>query len=127
MKYTVDEILEIIKMYHINIVNVREYRKEYKSVGVSVISDEIMATGGTSDPVQTEALKHINNSLFYSQLATDIKYLEQRLDRITSERNAQVVALRMQGFTRMDIAEVLGVSKMTVGRLLKIAANEIKG
>lgn len=127
MTYSVDHILEIINMYHINIININEYKKEYRSVGISVITDEISGSSGTSDPVQSEALSHVHNDSFYTDIVDEINYLHKRIHLVSSGRNKEVLNLRMNGDSAKDISEKINLSVRTVYTTIERVAMEING
>lgn len=123
--YTPSKVKDIMKYYHININNLKnEYGNEMRSFGVSVITDMPRGNGRTSDVVADTALKLIDNNRIYAEMLTDIKYLQQRWHRITDEIDAQILQLRISGYSVTDIAEILKMGKRTVyDRIDGIAIN----
>lgn len=130
MTYTVEKILDIIKMYHINIINIKEYRKDYASVGVTVYDVEATLPQSpytTSDPVANEALRQVNETQFYSDMRTDLKYLQDRLYRVEDETDAQILNLTLRGYEVVRIADLHKINRSTVYNRLKVIAMIIQG
>ena len=127
--YSVEKILQIIKHYHINIQNLRMLERDMRSVGVSQYGEESALPRGNkiSNVVESEALRQIENSKFWAEIITDIKYLQDRYHRITDEREAMVLNLRMDGYSVRDIAQIMKMDRSNVYRILRNIAMKIKG
>lgn len=127
--YTVKRIIQIIKCYHINVQNLKDLqREEMKSVGVSQYGIEASLPKGNniSSVVENEALRQIENTKFWAETITDIKYLQDRWNRITEEREAQVLSLYLDGFKTSDVAEIMKMNRSGVYRMLERIACQIK-
>lgn len=127
--YTTEKVLEIIKDYQVYKGNMQEGDKGYSSVGVAQYGIEATmpkAQGTTSDVVANEAIKQVGESLVIASMRTDAKYLEDRLYRVEDEILKEILALRMEGHTIRDIAEVTLYSKSNVHKLLVKIAKIIK-
>lgn len=126
VNYSINDIVEIINSYSVNINNIYEHNNDddMESVGVAVLTSQPSAPG-VSDQVANQAIKRVNNGLIFAEMKTDIKYLHQRLHRVTNERQAQILNLRLQGHSASDISEVIGVSRSTIYNQLKIIAGII--
>src|SRR5699024_9747389 len=105
MTYTTQKVLDIIKNYKHYHEAVTEYKKEYSSVGVTVYDEnDIMPRANTiSDVTANEALKHVKDVSVMSEMATDIKYLQDRLHRVPKEYE-DILDLRLSGHTVREIA-----------------------
>ena len=127
--YSVEKILQIIKHYHINIQNLRMLERDMRSVGVSQYGEESALPRGNkiSNVVESEALRQIENSKFWAEIITDIKYLQDRYHRITDEREAMVLNLRVDGYSVRDIAQIMKMDRSNVYRILRNIAMKIKG
>src|SRR5690606_13462132 len=127
--YSIEKILQIIKYYHVNIQNLRELERDMRSVGVSQYGEESALPRGNkiSNVVESEALRQIENSKFWAEIITDIKYLQDRYHRITDEKEAMVLNLRMDGYSVRDIAQLMKMDRSNVYRMLKSIAKQIKG
>ena len=127
--YSIDKILQIIHQYHTNINALQTVEREYKSVGVSQYGDDAAMPRGNriSSPTEIEAMRLIENNKVWSKMMTDIKYIQQRWDRVTDEQEAMVLHLRLSGYTMLDISQIIGKSKTQTYRLLRNAAKAIKG
>ncbi|MEN2765764.1 hypothetical protein [Ornithinibacillus xuwenensis] len=127
--YTISRILDIIKNYHINIKNVNEFGNDIKSVGVAQYGIEATLPKGNviSSVVEREVMRQIQENRFIANMITDIKYIQQRWSRVTNEKEAQVLSLRLDGYKVTDIAEILRMERSNVYRLLERAARRIKG
>lgn len=127
--YSVDKILQIIKYYHVNIQNLKTLERDMRSVGVSQYGEESALPRGNkiSNVVESEALRQIENSKFWAEIITDIKYLQDRWHRITDEQEAMVLNLRLNGYSVRDIAQLMKMDRSNVYRMLKSIAKQIKG
>lgn len=126
MTYTVKKILELIRMYHVNINNIKKRQREYQSVGVSVISDMPKANN-ISDTVANEALRLIRDDRMFQLIESDVKYIQDRLDRVTEKEDAIILSMRLNGRSVRDIAEMHNVSERTIHRRLEKIAMLIQG
>lgn len=122
--YTPSKVKDIIKNYYVNLKTLQETQIDMQSVGISIITD---MPGGNklSDNTANEAIRLHDHSLTQKEMLTDIKYLQQRTNRITCERNAQVLNLMMQGYTVTDISKITQQSRQHVYNRLDRIANEI--
>lgn len=127
--YTVKKILEIINLYHININNVRDLTRDIASVGVAQYGIESSLPRGNtiSNIVEKEALRQIETNAFFAQMMTDIKFLQDRWDRVTNEQEAQILSLRLTGYSVRDISERLKISRKSVYLKLENIARTIGG
>ena len=127
--YSINKILQIIKYYHINIKNMKELQIEARSVGVSQYGVEASLPKGNkiSNVIEQEVIRQIENTKFWSDMATDIKYIQDRLHRVTDEQEAKALHLRLDGYSVVDIAKLLGIERAHVYRLLRNVARTIKG
>lgn len=128
--YDISRVLEIMENYHIYIANLQEITKDYASVGVAQYGIEATlpkAQGTTSDVVATEALRDIDELPLFAQMRTDVKYIDDRLDRVTSKLDVEILALRLEGLTVRDIGIATGYSKTHVHRKLVNIAKCLKG
>src|SRR5690625_133316 len=125
--YSVDKILQIIKDYHRNIELLKNKRKHYASVGVSQLNEEatLPRANTLSDETANEAIRHVEDRKFIADIKTDIKYLHDRLDRITDERDAQILNMRLQGHSTSDIAIQHNCSRRNVDKRLRAIAKTI--
>lgn len=126
MTYTVDRILKIMEEYHIYRRQLNEQGLEYASVGVAIVSDMPMSTG-ISDNVANEAIRIVDDIPLFNTMRTDMKYIEDRLDRVKCIRHKEVMYHRLDGMTIRDIAKVTDYSKSHIHRLLVEVAKCING
>src|SRR5699024_552409 len=120
--YTTKKVLEIMENYQTYKQAIQCFRKEYASVGVAMGGIESVmpkAQGGTSDVVANEALRQIETTKYHADIQTDMKYLEDRLDRVTDSIEIEILALRMEGHSIRDIASITLYSKSHVHRMLE--------
>ena len=106
MTYTTQKVLDIIKNYKHYQEAICNHKKEYASVGVAQGGIESVmpkAQGGTSDPTGNEAIKHVEDITAMSKIATDIKYVQDRLYRVPKEYET-ILDLRLSGHTVREIA-----------------------
>src|SRR5690625_3223966 len=127
--YDIPKILEIIKQYNIDIKTLAERRKEYASVGVTQYGIESTlpkAQGVNSDVVANEAIRHVEDNMFFANMETDIKYLQDRWDRVTNETDAQILSLRLDGLSAREIGRILRCTDRTIHVRLRRIAETIK-
>lgn len=124
--YTVDKVLEIIRGYSNNIQNAKE-SMEYASVGVAQYGIEATMPRGntTSDVVANEAIRMVTGTGYFANMITDIKYLQDRWDRVTNEKDATVLNLRLDGLSSAEIGQILGCSERNVNIVLRRVAETI--
>lgn len=127
--YSIPKILEIMKDYHKYISAIEDYKKEYASVGVGQYGIEASLPKGNniSNPVEQEALKQMDDIKYYADIRTNMKYLEDRLDRVQGDLCKEILGLRLEGLTIREIAEVTGYAKSYVHRLTIKIAEYIRG
>ena len=119
--YTVNKVLDIIKNYKHYQEAICNHKKEYASVGVAQGGIESVmpkAQGGTSDPTGNEAIKHVEDITAMSKIATDIKYVQDRLYRVPEEYEA-ILDLRLSGHTVREIAFLQHRSYSYINKSLK--------
>lgn len=123
--YTTDKVVEIINSYHRNIKLLKEFRKDYASVGVAQGGIESVmprGKGTTSDVVANEAIRQLENNDYFAEVRTDIKYLQDRLYRVTDEEDAIILSNRLDGAEVVTIACMMECSERKIyDRLRKIA------
>src|SRR5699024_3705995 len=98
--YNTSKVLQIIKDYHVYKTNIANACvRDYASAGVTADTEEstLPRTNKISDVTANEALRGIDDLPVVAQMRTDIKYLEDRLDRVTDEIEIEILALRMEG------------------------------
>ena len=127
--YTVDKILSIINSYHINVNNVREISREMASVGVSQygVESSLPKSNAISNVVEKEAMRQMEMSTFFADMITDMKYLQDRWDRVTEETEAQILAMRLSGYSATDISMRLKMSRKNVYLKLRNISRTIGG
>lgn len=122
--YTPSKVKQIIKNYYINLKTLQETQIDIKSVGISIITD--MPNGNRlSDNTANEAIRLHDHSISQKEMITDIKYLQQRMNRITRERDAQVLNLIMQGYSETEVSRITQMSNRNVRYRLDVIAREI--
>lgn len=121
--YNTEKVLEIMKDYHVNTQAIKNWNKEYASVGVGQYGIEAaMPRANTiSNPVENEAIRQMEDVKHYADIQTDIKYLNDRLYRVPNEYE-YILGLRLLGYSVTDIQESIGKSRGYVhNRLIRIA------
>ena len=128
--YDIPKVLEIINHYHAYKENIDEYKYIYSSVGVAqggIESTLPKAQGQTSDTVANEAINAIEGNKAYANIVTDMKYIENRWHRVTDERDAMVLNYRLEGYSAIEIAQLLRCTDRTVRTRLYNIAKVISG
>lgn len=125
--YSIDKILNIMKMYHTNLSNLQEIKKGMSSVGVSQYGEQAALPHGNtiSSVTENEALRQIEQTKILSEIITDMKYIQDRWHRITDEQEAIIFHLRLNGYSALDISQVVKVSETHVYRTLKQIAEKL--
>src|SRR5699024_2373536 len=121
---TPSKVKDIIKNYYVNLKKLQETQIDIQSVVINIITD--MRSGNTmSDNTPNEAIRRHDHTEAQKEMVTDIKYLQERTNLITCERNAQVLNLMMQGYTVTDISKITQQSRQNVYYRLDAIAKEI--
>src|SRR5699024_2448120 len=126
--YNRKKVLEIIKNYRINMQAIQDNKKCYASVGVAQGGIESVmpkASGVTSDPTANEAIRQTSYD-YFAQLQTDIKYLQDRLNRVP-DRLRDTLDLRLAGCTVQEIYHHTKKSQATIYRELNEIADSVIG
>src|SRR5699024_11029920 len=128
--YNTSKVLQIIKDYHLYKANIANpCVRDYASVGVTASNEEAtLPRANTMSAVTAkEALRRIDELPDVDQMRTDIKYLEDRLDRVTDEIEIEILALRMEGLSASDIGAITLYSTRQIHRKLVNIAKLING
>ncbi len=117
--YNKSKVKDIIKNYHHMTQQIQSFRKEYASVGVTVYNEEaVMPRANTiSDVTANEAIRHCDDVKVIADFKTDIKYLQDRLDRV-NEQDEELLTLFLAGYNIHDVANYYSCSLRTVDRKL---------
>lgn len=83
--------------------------------------------GGHSDHTADEAATLMMQDSLLDSLEHQVRYIEHRQHRITSERHAMAFQLRLQEYDHFQIAQVLGCRQRRVYELLRECAKMIQG
>lgn len=126
--YSINRILKIIHMYHINMKNIKEMEQGMASVGVAQYGiDATLPKGNAiSKVVENEAIRLVESSRYWAEIITDMKYIQDRWHRITSEKEAMILNLRLNGIPVAEIAIVMKMDRRNVYRILRNIARTIK-
>lgn len=127
--YSVEKILSIIRQYHINMNNINTLMHDsIKSVGVSQygLESSLPKANNISRVVENEVIRREENSMFFAEMLTDMKYLQDRWGRVSDEKEALVLQLRLDGHSISDIAEILKMTRSGVYRMIERIALQIK-
>src|SRR5690625_203632 len=128
--YNTSKVLQIIKDYHVYKVNIANAcKRDYASQGVTEYHEEAELPQATtlSDVTANEALRGIDELPVVAQMRTDVKYLEDRLDRVTDDIEIDILALRMEGLSASDIGAITLYSTRQIHRKLVDIAKLING
>src|SRR5699024_1811963 len=124
MTYTTQKVLDIIKNYKHYQEAICNHKKEYASVGVAQGGIESVmpkAQGTTSDPTGNEAIRHVEDITAMSKIATDIKYVQDRLYRVP-KKYERTLDLTLSGHSVIDIANLTHRSVRAIYRELNCIA-----
>src|SRR5699024_6633265 len=128
--YNTSEVLQIIKNYHLYKANIAHAcARDSASVGVTAYNGEatLPRANTISDVTENEALRGIDELPVVAQMRTDVKYLEDRLDRVTDDIEIEILALRMEGLSASDIGAITLYSTRQIHRKLVDIAKLING
>ncbi|BAM46332.1 hypothetical protein [Amphibacillus xylanus] len=127
--YSINRILKIIHMYHINMKNIKEMEQELSSVGVSQYGIEATLPKGNaiSKVVENEAIRLVESSRYWSETVTDMKYIQDRWHRITDEKEAMILNLRLDGLSMSEISRIVNMDRSHLYKVLRKIARTIKG
>lgn len=127
--YSTERIMEIIKMYHTNIINIREWQHDYMSVGVAQmgIESSLPKANTISDVVAKEAMRQMEANEIFKQIEEDIMYLQQHWNRVTNGSDARILSLKLDGLSSWEIGNVVQCSERNVNKRLWEIAKTIQG
>lgn len=128
--YSINRILMIINMYHINMKNIKELDQGLNpSVGVAQYGIEATLPKGNaiSKVVENEAIRQVDNSRYWAETITDMKYIQDRWHRVTNEKEAMILNLRLNGIPVTEISYIMHMSQRSIYRILRNIARTIKG
>ncbi|WP_079475602.1 hypothetical protein [Marinococcus halophilus] len=122
----VKDIVQWIGSYRENIQAIRELQQSYvEDVGMGLVSqygEEAgmpKAQGGDhSDVVAQNVLHLMRQNLTLQDLEHKVRYIENRQHRISKDTHAMAFALRLQGYTYYEAAQVMNRSKGHIFRLI---------
>lgn len=125
--YNTTKILEIMKNYSQYRKAIQCFKREYSSVGVAMYGIEAtMPRGNTiTMQVENEAIRQVESVKVFADMATDMKYLDDRLDRV-DENDKHILQMRLDGYDVTNIALIEQCSKSTIHRTLNRTARAIE-
>src|SRR5699024_7444412 len=114
-------------VYKTNIANA--CKRDYASVGVTAYNEEatLPRANTISDVTANEALSSIDELPVFTRMCTDVKYLEDRLDRMTVDIEIEILDLRMESLSASDIRAITLYSTRQIHRKLVNIAKLING
>ncbi|MBU5594902.1 hypothetical protein KQI76_06965 [Amphibacillus sp. MSJ-3] len=127
--YSINRILMVINMYHINMKNIKELEQGLNpSVGVAQYGIEATLPKGNaiSKVVENEAIRQVDSSRYWAETITDMKYIQDRWHRITDEKEAMILNLRLNGISIAEISHIMSMDRTNVYRNLRKIAKKIK-
>lgn len=127
--YSVNRILKIIHTYHVNMKNIKEMEQGLNaSVGVAQYGIEATLPKGNAitKVVENEAIRQVDNSRYWAETITDMKYIQDRWHRITDEKEAMILNLRLNGITVAEISYIMHMSQSGIYKCLRKIAKTIK-
>src|SRR5699024_7555364 len=99
------------------------------SVGVSQYGEEssLPKSNARRNVEEKEAMRQMEMSTFFADMITDMKYLQDRGDRVTEETEAQTLAMRVSGYSAPEISMRVKMSRKNVYLKLRNIARIIGG
>lgn len=129
--YSAEKVMELINSYPYYIKRITALRKEYQDEvgGGNIGQYGIEATlpkpqGGSTDPVFNEMQRLMKMDQELSRLESKTRYIQNRWNRITDERLATILNLRLSGYIYKEIADRVGLSEARVNQLIKEICKE---
>lgn len=125
--YSPQKVLEIINEYYNSLNCIQHVSKEHASVGVSQYGIEAVMPKGNniSNVVEKEALRQLEDTKYFAEMYTDIKYLQDRLYRVRNEQDAIILKFKLDGYSAIDISRIMNCSRDNVHKRLRTIANTI--
>lgn len=132
---TVTDVLLYMKKYRKNIKWAKELEQAYTlQVSEGLVSQYGLeagmpkAQGGPpGDPVGRQVVLGFTQDAMLDEYVYQIRFIEHRQHRITTETHAMAFALRLQGYSVFEIKEVMECTERHVRRLLKECAEILIG
>lgn len=99
-----------------------------KSVGVSQYGIESSLPKGNniSKVVENEAIRRVENTKVWAEMITDVKYIQARWHRITDEKEASILNMRLSGYEISEISQAMKMSRGHVYKVIREIAKAIK-
>ena len=133
MTYTTEQIARMIKEYQMNVKIVAKLRKEYIEdvCGASIAQYGIEATlpkpqGQTSDPILREVQRLMKQDTVIAKYEAKVRYIQNRWDRITDEKQAMIFNMVLSGVAYDKIAKTVELSAQRIHQIINEIAEILK-
>ena len=109
--------------------NIKEMERGLASVGVVQYGIEatLPKSNAISKVVENEAVRLADSSRYWVETITDMKYIQDRWHRVTDEKEAMILNLRLNGISIAEIGYIMKLDRSNVYRNLRKIAKNIKG
>lgn len=121
--YNKEEIERILRDYHWMVREISRLRSALDDAGEGITAqygvDMVMpkGRGGTSDPVHMEVARREKQWQRILRMENKIKYIQDRIDCVTDERERTVLDCMLDGMSISVIARHMGMSERHVFRI----------
>ncbi|PKD98548.1 hypothetical protein [Macrococcoides caseolyticum] len=133
MTYTTNQIVRMIKDYQMNVKVVAKLRKEYIEdvCGANISQYGIEATmpkpqGQTSDPILREVQRLMKQDTVIAKYEAKVRYIQNRWDRITDEKQAMIFNMVLSGVAYEKIAKTVELSAQRIHQIINEIAEILK-
>lgn len=124
--YTLDQVIELINNYKENFTVYTNLMKEYQDVmiggNIAQYGEQAgmpKAQGTTSNLVWNELQRLIRQDKMISKYEVKVRYIQNRWDRVTDEKQAIILSQKLNGKSNAEIGKMLECDPRTVNKIVR--------
>lgn len=132
MEHTRLEVMDMVMNYPYHIKRLQEIKDEQSQITETFnlqMQDftKPMPNSEGHDPFYNEKLRLVKMSQEYVRLEHKVRYIQERLHRVTDERMALILNLKLSGKTYKEISKIVNLSISRSQALMSDICNDLRG